>query len=325
MLIPPDLAQANRAFSSRKPGLQIAVDSTSLGAFKRCPRYYYYSIVRGLRPKVENVHLVFGLLMHSGRECYDRERAKGASHQEAIRRAIALILRATWNSELNRSGFIGDQYKNRSTLLRTLVWYLDQFESDPLETIQLANGQPAVELSFRFDSGLVTGSGESWLLCGHLDRLVLFNGVPYVCDLKTTKSELNDWFFRQFAPHNQFSLYLLAGQIVWHVPVQGLIVDGARVLVNSSEYRRKLVQRDEPQLAEWYADTGRWLRRMEECAEEAEWPMNETACGHYATADGRGGCEYRETCSRSPRGRETWLASEFGTRIWDPTQVRGDI
>lgn len=325
MLVPSDLATTNGAFSHQRPGLQLAIDSTSLGAFKRCPRYYYYSILRGFQPKVPNVHLVFGLLMHSGRERYDHARAAGSAHDDALRTALAWILERTWNRELNRSGFLGDQYKNRSTLLRTLVWYLDQFAEDPLETLQLASGKPAVELSFRFDSGLVTGQGESWLLCGHMDRLVLFNGVPYVSDLKTTKSELSEWYFRQFTPHNQFSLYLLAGQIVWQVPVQGLIVDGCRVLVNSSEFRRRLVQRDEPTLAEWYSDTGRWLRRMEECAEEAEWPMNETACGHYATADGRGGCEFRETCSRSPGQREAWLGAEFAKRVWDPTQVRGDI
>lgn len=325
MMLPEGLAETNQAFSRQRPGLQLAVDSTSLKAFKKCPRYYYYTIIRGFQPRTLNVHLIFGLLMHGGREHYDHAKSAGLDHDSALRGATKWVLSATWDKNLRKSNFVGDNYKNRLTLLRTLIWYLDQFESDPLETIQLASGKPAVELSFRFDTELRTGTGESWLLCGHMDRLVLFNGVPYISDLKTTKGELSDWFFRAFTPNNQLSLYMLAGQIVYHTPVQGIFIDGARVLVNSSEYRRRLIQRTEPQLAEWFADTGRWLRRMEECAEEAEWPMNEESCGHYTYRDGTGGCEFRETCSRSPSGREAWLETAFAKRVWDPTQVRGDI
>lgn len=318
----------NTSFSQRLPGLQIAVDSTSLGAFKRCPRYYYYSIICGWRPREENVHFTFGLGIHAARERYDHLRASGAEHDEALRDVVKDLLVETWDSELKRPKFTGDSYKNRHTLLRTVIWYLDAAgREDALQTVLLANGKPAVELSFRFDSGYVAGTGEPFLLCGHIDRLVTLNDVPYVSDIKTTKSELSDFWFKQFTPSNQFSIYLNAGQIVWKVPVQGLIVDGVRVLVGSSEFKRRLIRRDAPSLEEWLQDTGLWLRRMEECAEEGSWPMNETSCGHYASyADGgRGGCEFRETCSRSPKQRETWLVKDFAQRVWDPLQVRGDV
>ena len=42
-----------------------------------------------------------------------------------------------------------DTIKTRFTLLRSVVWYLEQFENDPCETVILADGRPAVELSFR--------------------------------------------------------------------------------------------------------------------------------------------------------------------------------
>lgn len=327
LLLPADL-HLNSSFSQRLPGLQIAVDSTSLGAFKRCPRYYYYSIICGWRPKVENVHFTFGLAIHAARELYDHLRAAGTEHDEALRQVVKRLASETWDSELSRPKFVGDSYKNRNTLLRTVIWYLDAAGAeDALQTIILANGKPAVELSFRFDSGHVSKSGEPWLLCGHIDRLVTLNDVPYETDIKTTKSELSDFWFKQFTPSNQFSLYLTAGQVVWNVPVQGIIVDGVRVLVNSSEFKRRLIRRDGPSLDEWLADTGQWLRRMEACAEEGEWPQNETACGHYASyADGgRGGCEFRDTCSRSPKQRAVWLEAEFVKRIWDPLVVRGDV
>jgi hypothetical protein len=39
-----DPSEFNTSFSKLLPGMQVAIDSTSLGAFKTCPRYYYYNI-----------------------------------------------------------------------------------------------------------------------------------------------------------------------------------------------------------------------------------------------------------------------------------------
>ena len=64
---------------------------------------------------------------------------------------------------------------NRLTLLRSVVWYLDQFEHDSLETVILQDGKPAVELSFRFLTNYQAPTGEPFLLCGHFDRVALFN------------------------------------------------------------------------------------------------------------------------------------------------------
>ena len=64
-------ARGNSSFSTRLPGFQLAIDSTSLGEFKLCPRRYYYSILRGLGPRGGSVHLTFGIWMHTAREKYE--------------------------------------------------------------------------------------------------------------------------------------------------------------------------------------------------------------------------------------------------------------
>ena len=309
----------NTSFSRTVPGLQLAVDSTSLGEFKLCPRRYYYNIVCGYQAKLESVDLQFGILLHSSVERYHRAKAQGNSHDEALLAAYKWVLGRTWNRQLNRPWNSGNADKNRFTLIRTLVWYLDQWRDDSLETVIFADGSPAVELSFQFDSGLRTAGGEAWVLCGHLDRLARLNGVPYIPDVKTTKSTLGPSYFEKFSPDNQFSLYTLAGRVVYHEPVAGLILDAVQVAVTFSRFERALVQRDSAQVDEWLADTGQWLGQMEHCAVTQHWPMNDKSCHQY------GGCAYRRICARSPASRQTWLESEFKQRTWDPLTRRTDV
>ena len=311
--------------------LQLAVDSTSLKAFKHCPRFYYYSILLGYQTKQESVHLTFGLLVHQTLEHYHHGKASRKNHPDSLDFALDWALRATWNRELNRPWDSGDSYKNRFTLIRTVVWYLDKYgENDALETVILTNGKPAVELSFSFQSGFTSRlTGEPFLFCGHLDRLALLNGDAYIPDVKTTKSELNARFWAQHNPSTQFGMYLLAGEIVYKLPVKGLIVDGAQVQVGNSRFDRHLITKDQFQMEEFYSGTGRWLTRMEACAEHAfntiagdpaaAYEMNEESCSKY------NGCEFQSICSRSPGSRQQWLDAGFKKRVWDPLQRRGDI
>jgi hypothetical protein len=93
--------------------------------------------------------------------------------------------------------------KTRETLVRSVIWYLEQFADDTCETVQLANGKPAVELSFRMemDWGPESGEGQKealnrygrpltlaqpYVLSGHLDRVVKFQESFYVMDRKTS-------------------------------------------------------------------------------------------------------------------------------------------
>lgn len=332
----------NTSFSSQWLGLQLAVDSTSLGEFKTCPRKYYYSILLGYSPKGENVHLAFGLAIHGGIERYHHGRSSGLGHDDALDSVVAWALAESWDPGLRkpRGVFIGDPNKNRYTLIRTLVGYLDHYQSDALETIQLASGKPAVELSFTFPSGYTSRlTGEEVAFCGHLDRAAKLNGQTYVSDSKTTKHGLDPRFWQQFAPHNQFGLYDLAGSVVLDEPTRGLVVDGMQILVSESRYGRQLIQRDEHQRREWHNGAGWWLARMEDCAENLvglgnfnenrgelpnedpslAYPMNDTACNNY------GGCPFREVCSRTPGARQTWLDANYTRRVWDPLQRRGDV
>lgn len=312
----------NSSFSTKLPSLQLAIDSTSLGEFKTCPRRYYYSIVRGYSPRLESVHLTWGLLIHSAIEHYYHLKFAGTSHEEALLSTVHLALKKTWDSELGRPWTSDHPTKNRLTLIRSIVWYLDKFgPADPVETLRWDTGCPMVEVSFRFDSSYVSSSTqEPFVICGHLDRIGSFHDEPWIVDFKSTEQTINQTWFSKFTPHNQFTIYTLAGQVIAQQSVSGVIVDACQTTVNFSRFERQIVPRTKFQLEEWHSNLSHWLRSMERCAVKNEWPQNDKSCDMY------GGCPFRVVCSApSQESRELLLEGKFKKRIWDPLQVRGDI
>jgi len=311
--------ETNSSFSREVPNLQLAWDSTSLGLLKECPRKYQLAIIEGYEQRVRNVHLAFGIWLHEAKEQYDSARADDLSYEEAVLRSVRHIMCATWNSELKRPWASDDSHKNRFTLVRTVVWYLTEYKDDPIETLRLANGKAAVELSFSFESPFIANSGEKFLICGHMDRFGKIGTPAWVCDVKSTKYSLDERYFAQFTPHNQFTIYTLAARVVYSIPVQGLIVDAAQVAVTFSRFERRQVYRDEAQLDEWLQGFGVYVKQAEYYARMNYWPLNETSCNKFS------GCQFRQVCSHSPAIRQKWLDADFVKRTWDPLRTRGDI
>lgn len=311
----------NSSFSTKLPTLQLAIDSTSLGEFKTCPRRYYYAIIEGWTPRLESVHLTWGLHIHSAIEHYYKLKYSGVEHEEALLQVVHQSLKDTWDATLNRPWTSDHPTKNRLTLIRSIVWYLDRFREDPIETMKWDSGKPMVEVSFRFDSCYSSPStGEQFILCGHLDRIGLFHDQPWIVDFKSTEQTINQSWFNKFTPHNQFSIYTLAGHVIAKQPVYGVIVDGCQTTVNFSRFERQIVPRSQFQQDEWYRDLFYWVQEMDSCAAENDWPQNDKSCDLY------GGCPFRIVCSAtSNEARQSLLEGKFKRRVWDPLQVRGDI
>jgi len=290
--------------------VQYAWDSTSIGAFKKCPRYYFYIIVEGWRSRSESCHLTFGIHYHKALERYDLFLAQGADAREAEDQVIQLLLEETFGWESDH------KLKNRETLLRSVVWYLEEYRNDVAHTLILANGKPAVELSFRFDTGVSCAPGQNYLLSGHMDRMVDFGGNHFVMDRKTSGSTLGGYYFSQYSPDNQMSLYTLASRVVYDHPVSGVIIDAVQVAVGFSAFSRGITMRSEGQLDEWLDDTFLTLETARRYAELQHWPMNEMSCNNY------GGCAFKNICSKDPAVREIFLKNDFEIRKWNPLETR---
>src|ERR1017187_3553083 len=85
--------------------IQFAFDSTSLGWLKTCPRLYQYSMIEGWRSRGQSVHLDFGQFYHHALELYDRHRATGQDHNEALYEAMKYCLEVTWLREYDSDSF----------------------------------------------------------------------------------------------------------------------------------------------------------------------------------------------------------------------------
>jgi hypothetical protein len=174
-----------------------------------------------------------------------------------------------------------------------------------------SHGKPAVEYSFSLnvDDGIV--------FSGHMDRLVEYNGSLMVQDQKTTKSTLSPYYFDQYSPDTQMSMYSFAGSMVYNSPVKGVVIDAAQIAVGFTRFERGLTFRTADQLNEWYDDAMWHVNQIRQATRDNHFPMNPASCGNF------GGCEFRRICSLSPMVRGQFLAGNFqqGPR-WDPLERR---
>lgn len=333
----------NSSFSTKNPLLQLAHDSTSIKAGKKCWRYYEYNIIHGYVPArrggseilIEdedtqatthvptqlfsaNAHIIFGWLFHAATELYDQEIARGTPHQDAQLLGVEALLINTYDF-INRRPWTSDiPVKTRATLIRAFVVYTDRFQYANLQTVVLANGKAAVELSFRFEPGIRTRlTDEEILICGHIDVIKSWNEADWILDKKTSRFQLDDKYFAQYNPDVQVNIYTIAGKLVFHRPVAGFIIDAMQTLVSGTRFRRREIYVTEEHLTEFLRGFQRYIQDLETCVEENYFPMNETACGFGGLQ-----CRYRDVCSAAPEVRQDLLDNYFTRRTWDPLEPR---
>jgi hypothetical protein len=302
-------------------GFQYAWDATSVSAFEKCPRYYQLRYLEGWQPNLISSHLTFGGVYASALEHFHKHIALGLNPEEATRRVVKDAMIATWTYDLDETGNslpdTGKPWdslhnsKTRDTLIRSIVWYLDHFSADPTELVILSDGTPAVEYSFSIPME------RDIIYCGHIDRLVKYSGGTYVMDQKTSGATITTHYFKQFNPDVQMGGYTWAGQIIFGMPVSGVIIDAAQIAVGFTRFERGFIQYPKTLLAEWYENTMLTIESARAAHAANHYRQNRASCGNY------GGCEFRDICSRSPEHRPNLLTASFkrGKR-WDPLTRR---
>lgn len=310
-------------------GAQFAWDSTTLKTAFECERKYYFQYIQHYISAVRSVHLIFGGHYASSIELYHKRVALGDTHDEAVLAAVQFAMISTWVHNLEPDGtrrpgtghaqeFFSTS-KTRENLIRTLVWYFEEFKDSDFKTLIKSDGIPAVEYSFKFeiDNGLV--------LCGHNDRMVQYDSDSiFIQDQKTTGSTVTPHSFTNYDLDIQMTLYTFAGQATLAMPIKGVMIDIAQVAVGFSRFLRGFTYRTQGYLTEWYAHMLHKIGQVREHTQEFRatgndeiFPPNFTACTNY------GGCEFREVCKQSPEFRNRMLRSNFEKRTpWNPLESR---
>lgn len=288
-------------------GLQFAWDSTSIKLAQACLRKYQYVMLEGWRSRTESDHLTFGAAYATALEHFYKS-AENLGPDEALREVVREALTSTWGWQSLHNT------KNRETLIRSIVWYLDEFRDDPLPILRLADGRPALEHTF------LLPVDDNLVFTGHIDRLVEYSGGPYVMDQKTTASTVTPYWFEQFSMDTQMSMYTFAGRAVYGTPVKGVIIDAAQIAVGFTRFTRGFTFRTDGHLDEWYGDTLYHISLARRATAEQYFPTNPSSCNLY------GGCAFRKVCSRSPEHRLPFLKGDFiqapEHERWNPLRTR---
>jgi len=298
-------------FQKFEGNIQRVWDPSSLDSFHRCPRYYKYSVLDRYRTKGD-VTTGFGTLLHDSVEQYDRAIIEGCSWTVAMHRAVEHAMKTSrdFRVDPNPNGKAQNE-RTRETLVRAVIWYIDQFRDDTMRTAVLPDGTAALEVRFE-----VPIEGTDYRLSGRLDKLAWLNDGLYVVERKTTGQTLGPWYFNFYSPNTQVTAYIWAARKFLGLPVEGVVIEAFQTAVSFTRIGRGVCTRTEDQLAEFERDMRIHIEHAERYAKEEYWPMNESACGNY------GGCKFRPVCARPGHMRQTWLDEEFQkvTRTYPPKE-----
>ena len=304
--------EINGAFSLKNPLLQIVWDATSLGTFKECPRKYYLQVVRGYTTKQSALALDFGIIFHEGLEKFYRRKADGVLFEENVRTTILELLRHPLRANVDS---YEDPKRNSRVLVEMVLWYLDHYKNETCETVVFSDGTVGVELHFQFETGLETGNGEKISMAGHIDRLVRQDLGIFITDHKTTTRPLTQYYFSQYNPDTQMTLYTIAGNICFATPINGVQVDA--IDISKGDFSRQLTLRSKELCEEWLAESEYWFKLAEFFAVRGVFPANDKSCNKYS------GCPFKEYCTAPRALREQILQEDFVKRVWDPSKPRG--
>jgi len=311
--------------------IQFAWDSVSLTSFLSCQRRYKYLVLDGLVPKNPGyaIALEFGILFHSALETYHKAKACDRDHAEAVQATACWLveqpafkalptdeeideLKAKTDDEDDGITLRNSKIRTRYHLMRSVIWYLEHYIDDPLHTLIMPSGKPAVELSFRIPLPVQVG-GHEMILCGHIDRAVEFEGGLWASDYKTTKS-LTRQFFDMFDLSHQMTGYTVAGNVILEKPISGVWIDGIALQVGGVKLARAPTKRSPGQVKEYFellTDVG---ERAERAYDIGHYPMNTASCYF---------CDFKDVCKQAPEFRERYINMWYDRKPgWNPLRNR---
>lgn len=306
------MSEINEAFSKKNPLLQLVWDATSLGTLKECPRKYYLQVVRGYTPRSSALALDYGIALHEGLEGFYKRQAAGREFEENVLDTIEGLMKSPLRKNIDS---FEDSRRNSFSLVETTLSYLDYYRNEPCKTVIFSDGTVGAELHFQFETGLETSSGEKFSMAGHIDRLIEQEIGIFIADHKTTSLPLTQFYFSQYNPDTQMSLYSIAGDICYSTPIKGVMIDA--INIKTGEFSRQLTLRTKEYLEEWLEEQKHWFKLAEYFAATGCFPQNDKSCHKYS------GCPFKDYCTAPRALREQILEEDFCKRVWDPSKPRG--
>jgi len=288
------------------------IDSTIRKDFVACGQLGNYAHIQHLRPKGQNVHLVFGACFARGLEVtrkafYGEEKLP---FPDALARGAKTII-LDWG-DFNPPATGSGSQKTLDACLDCLLSYFIQWPlaDDPVRPAMI-DGKPAVEWTFALPiPGVVhPETGEPILYAGRFDMMAEYVDANFVLDDKTATS-LGEYWMNQWKLASQMTGYVWAAE-EYGYKIQGVIIRGCAVLKRDITFAMVIEQRPRWMINRWLKQLQRDVEKMIRMWKQDYYDFEiDTACGNY------GGCKYLTLCtSQDPK---PWIEAEYEEHHWNP-------
>lgn len=289
-----------KKFAGLKRYEPVAIDSSAMKEFQRCPRAYFFRTVLGFVAPDEKIYFAWGKAIHKFYEMAEIHLKQTNNIQLSLALAIQNAV-TEWGSTKDALPD-SKKYKhmtkqNLSTVLLFIAekWRIEK-ESGNLHVTQ-------TEAPF-----VVQLSNGVWI-SGRIDQVINWSGRYWIRDFKSTTKKWS-YYKYEIAPADQFARYTAAFRLLSGLPISGAVVD---VICSSPETKttleRETVTYTTAELDDWEKSQLHWDAALKKCREEDHYPMCERSCNR---------CDYREICTTRGESSQLYvLKSKFKLDVWD--------
>ena len=303
----------------------LELDNSKRSQFVTCPRKYYYSYERNLRPNQGSTALRYGITWHAGMEgFYNYIKKNGWVRDGGAFEAAVKAAKDSWEEISSKQTFY-DDYRTLENYVQSLIAYIAHFYYDE-GMLKIVETERSFKLSMKLSPSeklafpLIAQEGLAFT--GRIDAEVLLDGRLWQLEQKTTGQALS--VQKQRLHRNpQLMGYAYAGErLNPEEPPDGSLVVlhhlSARKSKVTGEYGKLKIEFERiPQIytdgdfASWrssFLDTAERILRNEE---RNLWVMQQDNCYAY------GRCSYAPLCEQNTPLGEEILEGFYEEEPWD--------
>ena len=278
----------------------LVQDSTAMVCAMACKRKYFYRIVLGRVPKIQQnqIYFDFGGAYHKFREVLEKE---------GFRQAFEAVKNIKFNTP--EPPHKAAHYTNELLLKSCMVAY-DYVEN---EKKQGAFEVIAVEQPFNIELS------PGIFIAGRADQIVKWRGKLWGRDFKTTTKEVN-YFSRGLDPNDQVTRYIVGESAIHGQAIEGIIIEVMQNLkpkkgdpIGRPAIHSVPVSRTIGQINEWKHEQITLNQMLTICRDNDTYPMEPHNCGW---------CDYQILCKQfNERALENKIKTDYVFSPWDCTKV----
>lgn len=279
------------------------LDYSSLALYMKCPRAYYWRIIKGITSALGKAPLINGEAYHTAIATFHKSRMAEKPFEESIILATDKLYPIM--SKITEE----DPKRNISVAIDTITYYLHFWRDEPYVTTD-------AEIGFAIDL-------DGFIFIGKIDRRAIHEAFGKVIfETKTSSIVGKKWDLRT-NPNLQVTSYVAADYILTGVMPWGGVLDVIPLHADTSKLKsthkpfRLLAPRGLQDIDDWVDSTTRWWKKIEMDRNDGVFPQNTESC-HPLTSFS---CDYSTLCSMHPhpyRDGEIELPGDYIVERWMP-------